>query len=531
MHTVSLLFLLLLCVSDLGALDIRNHLGEGMGMRDALPTQNTLIMTLFRSQKNNLEKLDQEKFLRELKFSLEDDHCTLSFSGWSGAHLIIQFHCDFLNNTGRETVSERAQLPLLKNLGDLLRVNSFVEKHKEYIRVIRRPSLWSGNYEGMDKSMGVYFRNLKRPKDEINRAEELVRRKKLYPDNIHSKFIQAEAPWGLDRIDSRYGDLDNQYHYESGAPNSVIYVMDTGVNANHEEFTGGRAINLVNTVGDGINTDCNGHGTHVASIAAGQRFGVAKEARIFAVKVLDCGGNGDTFTVATGAMAIREHLELIVGSGAVVSMSLGGEASSAINSAVLSLVNDGVTVVVAAGNEHSDACSFSPSSLGESSAVITVGASDMNDGRPGYSNYGRCVVVSAPGDGITGADYSTNTGTLVLSGTSMATPHVSGVAALVLQQDPLLSPSQVRQAIVSWSTPNIVTGASPLGGGKNLLYSLIVLTNDPPEDPPSSSNPQPQTNSPGDEDSSFTSSAPSRAPSGIIYLTLLTIYLIQFIIY
>ena len=242
-------------------------------------------------------------------------------------------------------------------------------------------------------------------------------------------------------------------------------------------------------MGDGIDTDMAGHGTFCASEAAGKSYGVAKKARLFAVKVLDSLGDGDLFTIQAGIIQVIETARLNPNRRAVASLSLGGGGSSMLDTAVASLTANNIIVAVSAGNSGADACLYSPAALGglSSSHVLTVGASDINDFRPTWSNYGRCVSISAPGASITAAWPTSDTATHTLSGTSMAAPLVAGVCALVLQQNMNLSPAEVKEIVLQWATPGIIDYASISGGGKNLLYSLIDLSVTPP--PPSSSQP------------------------------------------
>ena len=494
---IASLLLCLILVKTLESIDIRNHIHGGIGMQDTRPSENTLIATISRNiASESLE--DHDLFLEGIELALERDGCSLSFSGSALGQVVIKFYCEFLNNT--ESLLTRAPLPLLDGLNEFLMKRGYVVNHKEYLQRIRKPAAWDGDEREKNKKLSDYFRRINYQNSQEGKEKEREERlrKKLYPE-LHGNAVESDAPWGLDRVDTRYGALDGSYYYDYLAEDVDIYVIDTGINVNHVEFEG-RASNLVNTAGDGIPTDCNGHGTHVASIAGGKEFGVAKGVTLFGVKTLDCAGNGDSFSILTGVMAVIEHTDTRPGKRAVASASLGGDYSSVINSAILNLVNNNIITVVAAGNEQSDACSFSPSSLGQNSAVIVVGASDIDDGRPIYSNYGRCVSLSAPGHGITGANFASNTTSIIHSGTSMATPHASGVAALILHQNMELTPSGVKSAMLSWATPNVISGASSLGGGKNLLYSLVNLEEDPPAtSPPSSNSPQ--------QDSDFESSA------------------------
>jgi subtilisin family serine protease len=261
---------------------------------------------------------------------------------------------------------------------------------------------------------------------------------------------QTPTPsWGLDRIDQRNLPLDNSYTFPSTAASVHAYIIDTGIRLTHTDF-GGRAVSGTDTVdNDADATDCNGHGTHVAANVGGSSFGVAKSVSLVAVRVLDCGGSGTLAGVIAGidwvtANAIRP---------AVANMSLGGSASSALDNAVTNSIASGVTYAIAAGNSNQDACRFSPARTPD---AITVGATDINDNRASFSNFGRCVDIFAPGVSITSAWLTSDTATNTISGTSMATPHVCGAAALVLQAHPGFSPIQVRDALVAAGTSGVV---------------------------------------------------------------------------
>lgn len=286
--------------------------------------------------------------------------------------------------------------------------------------------------------------------------------------------VENSATWGLDRIDQADRPLDTQYHYSFDGSGVYAFVIDTGVRADHVEF-GGRVIAGHTEVEDGRGTnDCVGHGTHVAGTIAGTTYGVAKMATIVPVRVLDCTGSGSTSDVIAGidwvaASAMRP---------AVANMSLGGGFSSALNDAVANAVGSGVTMVVAAGNDNRDACRASPAS--EPSA-ITVGATNSSDARAPFSNYGNCVDLFAPGVNITSAWYTGSNATNTISGTSMATPHVAGVAALALQANPSATPLAVTNFILSRATPNHVSSAGS-GSPNLLLYSLGAGA--PTEPPP-----------------------------------------------
>lgn len=275
--------------------------------------------------------------------------------------------------------------------------------------------------------------------------------------------------WGIDRVDQRTNAPDGYISIAGRGQGVRIYVVDTGVRTTHQEFTG-RIAQGYSAVSDGFGvSDCNGHGTHVASTAAGTSYGIATSATVVPVRVLDCDGSGSTSDVVAGLNWIANQMA----SGrhrAVVNMSLGGMADSVIDAAVNSLISAGVTVVVAAGNDSRDACNYSPARV---SAAITVGSSTDADIQSSFSNTGSCVDLFAPGSGILGAGITSNSSTDTLSGTSMASPHVAGYAAAVLglfgSDGAPLAPAQVVAAIVGTSTANVLTGVSN-GTSNKLMY-------------------------------------------------------------
>ncbi|MEU5261151.1 S8 family peptidase [Amycolatopsis sp. NPDC021455] len=257
--------------------------------------------------------------------------------------------------------------------------------------------------------------------------------------------------WGLDRIDQRDLPLDNSYTYPNTASNVTAYVIDTGIRVTHRDF-GGRASWGTNTTGDGIDSDCNGHGTHVAGTIGGASYGVAKDVRLVAVKVLDCDGSGSFAGVAAGIDWVTGHH---ASGPAVANMSLGAPGSDDVTEdAVRGSIADGVTYAIAAGNEDDDACGYTPARVAE---AITVDASDSADTRAWFSNYGACTDLFAPGVDITSAWNGSDSDSNTISGTSMATPHVTGGAALLLGTNPALSPAQVADAMITNATPGKIT--------------------------------------------------------------------------
>ena len=272
---------------------------------------------------------------------------------------------------------------------------------------------------------------------------------------------QTPATWGIDRIDQRNLPLSNSYTYNATASNVHAYIIDTGIRITHSEF-GGRATWGAKFVG-GPADDCNGHGTHVAGTVGGATYGVAKAVRLVAVKVLNCAGSGTTTGVVSGIDWVRGNAI----KPAVANMSLGGGVSTTIDNALTNAVNSGVTFAVAAGNSSANACNYSPA---RAAAAITVGATTSTDARASYSNFGSCLDIFAPGSGITSAWKSSDNATNTISGTSMASPHVAGVAALYLAGNPTALPSAVVSALVGNATTGIVTNAGS-GSPNRLLFT------------------------------------------------------------
>ena len=279
---------------------------------------------------------------------------------------------------------------------------------------------------------------------------------------------QSGATWGLDRIDQRDLPLNSTYVYNATGAGVKAYIIDTGINTAHNEF-GGRAINGYDAVDGSLPAaDCNGHGTHVAGTVGGATYGVAKGVTLVAVRVLDCNGSGSNSGVIAGVdWVTSDHA---AGAPAVANMSLGGGASTALDDAVRRSISDGVTYALASGNSNVDACSSSPARVAE---AITVNSSTSTDARSSFSNYGSCTDIFAPGSSITSAWYTSNTATNTISGTSMATPHVAGAAALYLEGNTSASPATVWAALRDNSTLNKIT--SPGTGSPNrLLYTAFI---------------------------------------------------------
>jgi subtilisin family serine protease len=271
---------------------------------------------------------------------------------------------------------------------------------------------------------------------------------------------QTGATWGIDRIDQRARPLSGSYTYTSTGSGVRVYIIDTGILTGHNEF-GGRAANVYDGFG-GNGQDCNGHGTHVAGTVGGARYGVAKGAQLRGVRVFQCSGGSSNSTIIAGIdWVTANHIK-----PAVANLSLGGGYSQATNDAVTRLASAGVFVAVAAGNENQNACNRSPASA---PAVTTVASSTSSDAKSSFSNYGSCVDLYAPGSSITSAWWTSTSATNTISGTSMASPHVAGVAALYKAVGGDASQATIDSWIKSNATTNVITG-NPSGTPNRLLF-------------------------------------------------------------
>jgi serine protease len=333
------------------------------------------------------------------------------------------------------------------------------------------------------------------------------------PDHrIKINATQANAPWGLDRLDQSTLPLNGQFSSPTPGANVNVYIIDSGVRVSHQDFQG-RAVSGVDLVdGDGNANDCNGHGTHVAGTVAGLTFGVAKSARIHAVRVLDCEGAGQYSDVIAGVEWVTTNHT----APAVANMSLGGPISQALESAIAASVSAGVTFVVAAGNSTMDACSVSPARV---PSVITVGSTTRQDARSPFSNYGSCVDIFAPGTDIFSAGITSNTATDTMSGTSMAAPHVAGAVALYLSVHPQATPAEVSSALTSGSITGRITDAR--SGSPNRLLNIAFLGTGeappvtPPVVPPPVTPPvEPPTTPPSVDEGSLSNGVPVTGLSG-----------------
>jgi serine protease len=303
---------------------------------------------------------------------------------------------------------------------------------------------------------------------------------------VTTTAVQSNPSWGLDRVDQRNLPLSKSYDdLNNSGSNIPVYVVDTGINAAHSDFES-RVTAGFSVISDGLGSnDCNGHGTHVAGTIGGRTYGVAKTVTLIPVRVLNCSGSGTYSGVIAGLDWIAANHP--AGVPAVVNMSLGGPASSSVDIAVSNLVNKKITVVVAAGNSNADACNFTPARV---AGAITVGATESNDSRASYSNFGSCLDVFAPGSAISSAWIGSSNAVNTISGTSMASPHVAGISARLLASNTGLSPSQVENLIKTQATGSVVSNPGP--GSLNLLAFSLISSDGSTTNPETSPSPTPK---------------------------------------
>ncbi len=294
----------------------------------------------------------------------------------------------------------------------------------------------------------------------------------LFASTSFSQTLQNDngwrPAWGLDRIDQREEALNDTYNYTLTGRGVTVYVFDSGINSSHEEFTG-RIEPGFNVIDDAYGTDdCSGHGTHTASLIGGATYGVAKQVKLIPVRVLNCrAGNSSSATLYTAINWVIEHHQ--TGVPAIINLSVGMSKSIAFNEAAQALIADGLIVVAAAGNQNRDACLYSPAS---EPSVISVGGPDRAALRASYSNYGACVDIFAPGSDLVGAWFRSTNIYRSSSGTSNAAPIVSGIVALMLQDNPSLTQSQAEEQLKANATRDVLFNIG--AGSQNLLaYSLF----------------------------------------------------------
>ena len=417
------------------------------------PDQDPRLIEALQQLGNNdiqpIDELTRRRHLAQMRTVRSTTH-RLRFIGIAAAFMLVIGGFVVTRNSStvdrqRNLASEPQELAPLKTVSDLTAVP--FERTEDY--VILEVSAARASEVGSDITAALGATPTVIGKDESSTtyvvpasfAKTLSNTtgiKTTVDSPVKATTEQTPVPsWGLDRIDATDTPLNDSYKYFSTGNSSYVYVIDTGIYSGHADFAG-RVTSGYSAISDGNGSeDCNGHGTHVAGTIAGSTYGVAKSTRVVAVRVLDCAGSGYSSSVIAGINWVTQSHP---GGAGIINLSLGGSANTAIDSAVADATAAGLTVVVAAGNSSADACSSSPA---RAPSALTIGAIDRADTQASYSNYGSCVDLWAPGTNITSAWIGSSSATRTISGTSMASPHVAGLAARLVQAFPGISNSAI----------------------------------------------------------------------------------------